>query len=111
MRDISARNLAAALVSLGADVESALLELASVAPSLDRDVRKALYYHCEIPKLRQIADRCAPGLHFIESSMTRPTCAMHAVDQVTRVLDDEDVAAFLRTRFSEFSLEALCRTS
>ena len=99
---ITARHLAAALTHIGADVESALLELAAVAPSLDTKVRAALYWTSEPAKLRFIKDRDFTGYRYIETPpMTRETCAMHAVDQITRILDDTQVVQYLEGRFEE----------
>ena len=107
MKRINARNLAAALTSLGADVESALLELAAVSPTLDSKVRRALFYHNELPKLRNVPDGYGDNLLFVDNRLSRPVCAMHAVDQVTRVLDDERVVQYLESKFSEYNVEVL----
>lgn len=111
MRDIDARNLAAALTTLGADVESALLDLTANAPSLDAPVRKALFAHNELPTLRFIADRRSVGLHFIDRRMTREVCIMHATDLLTRYFDDSAIVNYLVSTFPTYNLENLCRTS
>lgn len=104
---INARNLAAALVSLGADVETALLELVATSPALDAKVRNCLFAHETLPKLRHFLSRMDDGHLFVHSPQSRPVCAMHAVDQVTRILDDSDCVAYLRARFPEYNLEEL----
>lgn len=103
---ICARHLAAALSYLGADVESALLELASVAPVLDAKVRKELFRD-STAKLQWISDRNSSGMHFIAQYQPRWICAMHAVDQVTRILDDSDVVQYLKAKFPDTNIEVL----
>lgn len=103
---IDARNLAAVLSYSGADVESALLELASVSPTLDSLVRKELFRDCNA-KLRYIADRHGEGLRFVSHDVPKHVCAMHAVDQMTRFLDDADIVSYLQSQFPE--TEELCR--
>ena len=105
MREISARDLAAILTYEGADVESALLELASVAPSLDTNVRRALFWHNKPPELIFTETRRGSGLHYSHSPISRPVCAMHAVDAVTMVLDDADVVQYLTAKFPEYNWE------
>lgn len=98
---LNARNLAAALTSLGADIETALLELVATAPMLESKVRGELYRHCELPKLRYISGRREAGFYYHDTNCSRPVCAMHAVDQITRLLDDGDVVQYLKTRFQD----------
>lgn len=105
--NINARNLAAALVSLGADVETALLELVATSPALDAKVRAALYHHEELPKLRHFVSRMDDGHLFIHMPQSRPVCVMHAVDRVTQVLDDSDCVAYLQAQFPEYRIEEL----
>lgn len=105
---INARNLVAALSSLGANVESALLELASVAPVLDAKVRAALFPHVAAPKLRFIHDRNDSGLKYVETPpISKAVCAMHAVDAITRVLDDAQVIQYLEAKFPEHNVKSL----
>lgn len=103
MRNINARNLGAALAYLGADVESALLELTVTSPQLDAKVRRALFHTAEPAKLRSIKDRSSPGLHFVLIEHPRWSCVMHAIDFVTQVIDDASIISYLVTKFSEYS--------
>lgn len=104
---ITARNYAAALSYLGADVESALLELVTVAPKLDKRVRAALFAHEVKPKLRFMSSRHFEGLLFVHYPMSKHVCAMHAVDLLTLVIDDGDCVAYLRAKFPNVDIEVL----
>lgn len=107
---LTARNLAAALSSLGADIETALLELVSVSPAVEANVRKELFRHCELPKLRYVPGRRDAGFLYIDTRCSQPVCAMHAVDQITRVLDDSDVIQYLKSKFQSYvpSIQEMC---
>lgn len=104
---IDARNLAAALAYMGADVESALLEISAASPSLDAKVRAALFHHEEPAKLRYISDRNRTNAYFVHVQHPRWTCAAHAADQITRVLDDGAVVQYLQARFADYHPEVL----
>lgn len=104
---INSRNLAGALSYLGADVESALLEITKTSPNLDRKVRATLYAHCEKPKLRYIKSRHTDGLVFTGPFMARYTCAMHAVDLITQVIGDDKIVMYLKAKFPEYNLKEL----
>lgn len=112
--NINARNLAAALTYLGADVESALLELASVSPHLDAKVRRELFRESEPAKLHAINDRHGDGLRFIALEQPRWICAMHAIDQICLVLDDNAIVQYLKAKFQDYDLklqELVCHTT
>lgn len=105
MRNITARNLGAALSYLGADVESALLELASVSPQLDAKVRKELYRDCTPGRLRSIKDRGVECIYFVALEQPRWACIMHAIDYICQVLENALVVQYLETKFSGYSDE------
>jgi hypothetical protein len=107
MQPISARNLGAALAYMGADVESALLDLAAVSPALDAKVRAALYRHNKLAKLRYIHTKREAGYCFVDTNTSRPVAVMHAVDAVCRVLDDADVVQYLKTMFVGYNWQEL----
>ncbi len=104
---ITARNLAAALSYLGADVESAFLELAAASTALDANVRVALYPTQEPAKLRSIATRGETQLLFVEHNCSKHICAMHAADQICLMLDDADLVMYLTSKFPEYNVEEL----
>ena len=107
---LNARYLAAALSSLDLDIETALLELVATAPCLEVKVRSELYRHCELPKLKYIKGQRSTGFVYIDNRCSRPVCAMHAVDHITRILDDSDVVQYLKTRFQEHmsAIQEMC---
>lgn len=100
---INARNLAAALAYEGADVEAALLELVSGAPSLDAKVRRALYHDTAPTKLIFVQDRQESGYKFVHHHQPRWVCVMHAIDAITQFIADSDIKRYLETRFSEYA--------
>lgn len=105
--NINSRNLAGALSYLGADVESALLAITKTSPNLDRKVRATLYAHNQIPRLRYIKSRHTDGLILVGSPMAKYTCAMHAVDLITQVIDDGKIVTYLKAKFPEYNLKEL----
>ncbi len=109
--NINARNLAASLAYLGADVESALLDVSSASPILDKKVRRSLFLDNELPKLRLIADRNQRMLHFIHIPCPRTACVMHAVDYICQVIDDATIVTYLQSRFSDYNIEVLLEHS
>ena len=107
---LNARNLAAALSSIGADVESALLELVADSPTLDTLVRRELFRDCSLPKLHYINGHRSTGFYYTDTNCSRPICAMHAVDQLTRFFDDADIVGYLKTSFQELipNVQEIC---
>lgn len=104
---IMARDLAAALTYLGADVEAALLDLVAVSPGLESRVRSALFAHSTLPQLRYISDRSGTCLRFVHLSIPQWVCVKHAVDFVCQVIEDAEVVTYLQAKFSEYDLTEL----
>lgn len=104
---INARNLAAILGHMGADVESAFLELTATTPSLDARMRLALYPHQQLPKLRYIESKRFIGYSVSEYNCPRTVCLMHAADTLGLALDDEEIVQFLKAKFSEYNWKEL----
>lgn len=108
--NIDARNFAATLAYMGADVESALLELVAVSPTLDTKVRRALYHNNRCATLRMIGDRRTAKLHFIVTEQSRWACAMHAVDFIGQLIDDASIVTYLQSRFPDYNIDTLVET-
>jgi hypothetical protein len=96
MHTLTARNLAGMLAAQGADIESAFLELAAVAPALNIRVRRELFRDEVLPRLR--------NGHITGYSAPRWVCAMHAADQLVQLVGDSALVQYLQVKFPEYTL-------
>lgn len=105
---INARNFAAALAYLGADVESAMLDIVAVSPAISARLRAILFADNQSPKLRYIKERDGLGSYFFtDYSYPRWISVMHAADYLCLVIGDDNVLKYLKVKFSEYNLEVL----
>lgn len=101
---MTAAHTAAALNYLGADVETALLELSAIAPTLHAKVREHLFFDLRLPKIL-----CLQGKEiYVDRSIDYPQVRFHnAIAELLPYVDNATIVEYLHSKFPSYDLGEL----